>query len=73
MDRRAFKAESSPREKQSNQTWDGNFLDFSIQETGQADISQSSINRYKDRVRELWHVRQSKTSKQLVATWREYL
>lgn len=62
-----------PEKSQVIRPWNGNFLGFSIQESGQPDISKPSVKRYKDRVRELWHANQGKTSKALVKQWREYI
>jgi hypothetical protein len=52
--------------------WDGQYLGFRITEESEISISPKSIERYKERVRELWDARQSLTSKQLVKQWRQY-
>ena len=52
--------------------WDGQYLGFRITEDAEIAIAPKSIERYKQRVRELWDARQSLTSKQLVKQWRQY-
>lgn len=52
--------------------WDGQYLGFRITEDAEIAIAPKSIERYKERVRELWDARQSLTSKQLVKQWRQY-
>jgi group II intron reverse transcriptase/maturase len=54
--------------------WDRKYLGFIIQEeNGEIGIAAASLNRYKERVRELWRGNQSLTSKELVKQWRRYL
>jgi len=56
----------------SGRPWEGQFLGFRINEDAQIEISPKSIERYKDKVRQLWDARQSLTSKQLAKQWRQY-
>jgi len=53
--------------------WDSQFLGFRITESQEIAISPKSVNRYKAKVRELWNARQSKTSRELVKQWRQYI
>lgn len=52
--------------------WEGQYLGFRINENAEIEISPKSIERYKEKVRQLWDARQSLTSKQLVKQWRQY-
>ncbi len=52
--------------------WDGHYLGFRITEEAEIAIAPKSIERYKEKVRQLWDARQSLTSKQLVKQWRQY-
>lgn len=49
------------------------FLGFSIAPDGSIQIAAKSIERFKDRVRELWDARQSKTNKQMRDQWNQWL
>lgn len=49
------------------------FLGFTLLEDGRIMPAQRSIERLKDRVRQLWDARQSLTSMRLVHRWRNYL
>lgn len=54
--------------------WKRKYLGFIIQEeNGEIGIAPESLDRYKERIRELWRGNQSLTSKQLVKQWRRYL
>ena len=52
--------------------WDGQYLGFRINEEAQIEIAPKSIERYKDKVRQLWDARQSLTSKELIKQWKQY-
>lgn len=49
------------------------FLGFSFEPEGSIQIASKSIERFKDRVRELWDARQSKTNKQMRDQWNQWL
>lgn len=49
------------------------FLGFSFEPEGSIQIATKSIERFKDRVRELWDARQSKTNKQMRDQWNQWL
>lgn len=53
--------------------WERKFLGLRIKEDGEIGIAKSSIERYKQRVRELWHASQSLTSRELVKQWRAFV
>jgi len=49
------------------------FLGFSLSAKGVIEIAGKSLNRFKDKVRELWEGRQSKTNQQLREQWNRYV
>ena len=49
------------------------FLGFSFEPDGRIQIATKSIERFKDRVRELWNARQSKTKEQMRSQWNQWL
>ena len=49
------------------------FLGFSLDPDGTIQIAKQSIVRFKDRVRELWDARQSKTSEQMRDQWNQWV
>jgi RNA-directed DNA polymerase len=52
---------------------DSQLLGFRIHETGKVSIAPKAVKRMKERVRELWDARQSKTSEELRTQWRRYI
>jgi RNA-directed DNA polymerase len=52
---------------------DSQLLGFRIHETGNVSIAPKAVKRMKERVRELWDARQSKTSEELRTQWRRYI
>ena len=53
--------------------WERKFLGFRITRRGQIEVSPQSLNRFKDRVRELWRSCQSRTSQQLREQWQRFI
>jgi len=53
--------------------WERVFLGFCIRRDGRIEVAQRSLDRFKDRVRELWQSCQSASSDQLRTRWRAYL
>jgi len=53
--------------------WERKFLGFRITPDGQIEVSPESLGRFKQRVRELWDGRRSRTSTQLRDEWLRYL
>jgi RNA-directed DNA polymerase len=53
--------------------WERKFLGFRIDPKGQIEAAPQSVERLKDKVRELWRSCQSLTSEQLRDAWRAYL
>lgn len=52
---------------------DSQLLGFRIHETGDVSIAPKAILRLKERVRQLWDARQSKTTEELRTQWRQYI
>lgn len=53
--------------------WERKFLGFRINRSGQVEAAPQSVERFKDRVRELWRSCQSLSSEQLRDNWRAYV
>ncbi|MEH6580193.1 MAG: group II intron maturase-specific domain-containing protein [Amphritea sp.] len=53
--------------------WQRKFLGFRLSQDGEIGIAPSRLEAYKARVCQLWDVRQSLTSRELVANWRRYV
>jgi len=53
--------------------WERKFLGFRINPKGQIEAAPQSVERLKDRVRELWRSCQSLSSEQLRDNWRAYI
>jgi RNA-directed DNA polymerase len=53
--------------------WERKFLGFTITPDGQIEVSEASLTRFKQRVRELWDARQSRTTEQLRDQWLRYV
>jgi len=68
-----LKLSINERKSGGGRPWDRKFLGLRIKEDGEIGIAKSSIEKYKQRVRELWHASQSLTSRQLVKQWRAFI
>jgi group II intron reverse transcriptase/maturase len=53
--------------------WERKFLGFRIDPTGKIELAPRSLERFRDRVRELWRSCQSLSSNKLRDQWRAYL
>lgn len=53
--------------------WERKFLGFRILEGGEIAIAPQSLERFRDKVRELWRSCQSESSSGLRTNWKEYL
>ena len=53
--------------------WERKFLGFRINRKGEIEVAPESLERFKAKVRELWRVNQSRTSKQLRDQWQRYV
>lgn len=68
-----LKLKVSETKSRVTRPWKGNFLGFSVSESGHVEIAKESIERYKEQVKRLWQGRQSLTSKELVKQWHSYV
>lgn len=57
----------------SGRPWERKFLGFQITVKGEIQAAPQSVERFKDRVRELWRSCQSLSSEQLRDNWRAYI
>ena len=53
--------------------WERKFLGFGLDRRKRIGIAPESVERFKNRVRELWDARRSRTSKQLRDDWNRYV
>ena len=53
--------------------WERKFLGFQLDRKKRIGIAPESLERFKDKVREMWNGRQSRTSKQLRDEWSRYV
>ncbi len=53
--------------------WERKFLGFRINREGKIEVAPESLQRFKAKVRELWRVNQSRTSKELRDQWKRYV
>jgi RNA-directed DNA polymerase len=57
----------------TGRAWERKFLGFQLDRKKRIGIAPKSVERFKTKVRELWHGRRSGTSKQLRDDWNRYL
>ena len=53
--------------------WERKFLGFRINRKGEIEVAPESLERFKAKVRELWRVNQSRTSRELRGQWQRYV
>lgn len=53
--------------------WERKFLGFRLNREGKIEVAPESLQRFKAKVRELWRVNQSRTSKELRDQWKRYV
>ena len=53
--------------------WERKFLGFRINPKGEIEVAGQSVERFKEKVREMWRSRQSLTSKELRDQWQGYV
>jgi RNA-directed DNA polymerase len=70
---KALKLEVNSQKSGSGPCDGSSLLGFRIEAQGTIRIAPSSIQRLKNKVRELWDARQSKTSTELRRQWRQYI
>jgi RNA-directed DNA polymerase len=68
-----LRLEINPKKSAAGRPWERKFLGFRINPEGQIEAAPQSVDRFKDRVRELWRSCQSLSSEQLRDQWRAYV
>ena len=53
--------------------WERKFLGFRINRKGQREVAPQSVERFKQKVREIWRSGRSVTSRALCDEWRRYV
>jgi RNA-directed DNA polymerase len=71
--KRHLRLEVNPTKSGTGRPWERKFLGFPINRKGQIQAAPQSVERLKDRVRELWRSCQSLSSEELRDNWRAYL
>ncbi len=69
---RELKLEVNREKSGHGPTDEGNLLGFRLSSEGQIRVSPKSLNKLKDKVRELWQSRQNLTSRQLREEWLKF-
>lgn len=70
---RELKLEVNQEKSRSGPCEGSSLLGFRISSGGKIGIARKAMERLKDKVRELWNARQSKTSNELRDQWRRYI
>ena len=71
--RKKLKLEVNVEKSQAGPSDRSGLLGFRIYEDGRVGVGPKAINRLKEKVRELWNARQSRTSQELKIQWRRYI
>ncbi len=70
---RELKLEVNTSKSGTGRPWERKFLGFRINREGQIEAAPQSVERFKDKVRELWRSWQSLSSVELRERWRAYI
>jgi group II intron reverse transcriptase/maturase len=70
---RRLRLEVNATKSGTGRPWERKFLGFRLNRQGQIEAAPQSVERFKNKVRELWRSCQSLTSEQLRDNWRAYL
>jgi len=70
---RHLRLEVNASKSGTGRPWERKFLGFRINPAGQIEAAPQSVERYKNKVRELWRSCQSLSSEQLRDNWRAYV
>ena len=71
--KRQLRLEVNATKSGSGRPWERKFLGFRINPQGQIEAAPQSVERFKNKVRELWRSCQSLSSEQLRDQWRAYV
>ena len=67
--KRHLRLEVNAAKSGTGRPWERKFLGFRINPRGEIEAAPQSLERFKDKVRELWQSRQSRTSEELRDNW----
>jgi group II intron reverse transcriptase/maturase len=70
---RHLRLEVNASKSGTGRPWERKFLGFRISRTGQVEAAPQSVERFKNKIRELWRSCQSLSSEQLRDNWRAYV
>lgn len=70
---RKLKLEVSASKSGVDRPWKRKFLGFRLSPQGIIEVGEKAIERFRDRVRQLWISRQNKTSTQMRDDWQRYI
>ena len=73
LDQQHLRLEVNATKSGTGRPWERKFLGFRINPEGKIEIAPQSVERFKEKVRELWRSCQSQTSDQLRDAWRAYV
>jgi group II intron reverse transcriptase/maturase len=68
-----LKLEISAEKSGADRPWKRKFLGFRISPEGLIEVSEQSLKRFKEKVREHWNARRGKSSEQLRDDWKRYV
>lgn len=71
--KRHLRLEVNEDKSGTGRPWQGKFLGFTLDRSGEVRISKSSVESYKAKVRQLWDARQSLSSADLVRNWGRFI
>jgi len=63
----------NPDKSGTGRVWERKFLGFRLDREGRIGVAPESVERFKQKVREMWNARQSLTSNQLRDGWNRYV
>jgi len=68
-----LRLEVNAKKSGTGRPWERKFLGFRVSATGKIEVAPTSLERFKEQVRELWNSRQSLTSEELRDRWCAYV
>jgi RNA-directed DNA polymerase len=71
--KRALRLEVNATKSGVGRPWERKFLGFRINPEGKIEAASSSVEKFRNKVREMWRSCQSRSSEQLRDTWRAYV
>jgi RNA-directed DNA polymerase len=68
-----LRLEVNAKKSGTGRPWERKFLGFRVSATGKIEVAPTSLERFKEQVREVWNSRQSLTSEELRDRWCAYV